>query len=458
MSLGVRGFRRAVVIAVMAVIGLAWQLTVSAPVRASVLGGVFDSVVIAEDTAGPIEHMTVDTAFTIPSGSHAGDTFTLSLADPFGWVNDSFDIVDPITGEPVAHVVVSGSVATFTLTSYVEGKGPIHGTATFYTYFKGGSVQEGDIVTAHFTTTDETFTDTVVVGPQPVNSKIPRKVFYWIDRATQDGFSFAIYAGTLDQVPDAGRTVTITDIPSTGVKVDCTTILMQMAPDVGGTPGTWSRIPVRDRTLTCPAATSPNGFVAELRNIPADSYVRVRGKAIVTDPTLTTYTNIADVQIYGQTPIRVKNSVRRFTGSGQATGTPTTTTSTTSTTSTSSTTSTTSTSSTSSTTSTTSTTSTSSTSSTTSTTSTTTPPSSTTTTTTTPPSSTTTTTTTTPPSSTTSSTTTTEPASTTTTLPDTGAGRTTSIGGLGGALVLLGTVLVFASARRSRASGRYLAR
>ena len=50
------------------------------------------------------------------------------------------------------------------------------------------------------------------------------------------------------------------------------------------------------------------------------------------------------------------------------------------------------------------------------------------------------------------------PASTTTTLPDTGAGRTTSIGGLGGALVLLGTVLVFASARRSRASGRYLAR
>ena len=121
--------------------------------------------------------MTVDAAFTIPAGSHAGDTFTLALAAPFAWVGDSFDIVDPVTGDPGAHVVVSGSVATFTLTDYVEGKGPIQGSTTLNTFFTNGSVEEGDIVTATFTTKDETFTDIVEVGPQPVSTGVNRKVF-----------------------------------------------------------------------------------------------------------------------------------------------------------------------------------------------------------------------------------------------------------------------------------------
>ena len=116
----------------------------------------------------------------------------------------------------------------------MSGKGPIQGSTTLNTFFTNGGVEEGDIVTATFTTKDETFTDIVEVGPQPVSTGVNRKVFVWIDRATQDGFSFAIYASTLNQVPDANRTVTITDIPSTGVKVDCATIRMQMAPTLAG--------------------------------------------------------------------------------------------------------------------------------------------------------------------------------------------------------------------------------
>lgn len=455
LSVGVRGFRRLVVVCIVAVAALAWQLSTSAPVRAAALSGVFDSVVVLEDTAGPGDHMSVDASFTIPAGSAAGDTFSLQLAAPFGWVADSFDILDPVSGAVVAHVTVSGSTATFTLTDYVVGKGAVHGTTTLNTFFTPGSVTEGQSVTAHFSSKDQTFTDVVTVGPETTNDGVNRKVFRWADRATQSGLVFAIYAATLDLVPDAAREVTITDLPSAGVTVDCASVTMQMAPDAGGVPGIWSRVPAADRTLTCPAPSSPRGFVAALRNIPANYHVRVRGTASVTDPGLSKYTNVADIRLYGQDPIRVKDAVRRFAGSGQATGTPSTTTSTTSTTTSSSTTSTSSTS-------TTSTSSTSSTTQPTTSSSTTTQP---TTTTTTSSSSTTqpTTTTTTSGTSTTSSGTTrgtwtVGSRSSTSNLPSTGSGTVTSLGTLGVALVLFGGLAVVTAARRPRATGRYLAR
>ena len=49
----VRSFRRVVVMAILALFAVAWQLTVSAPVRAAELGGVFDSIDVAQDIAGP---------------------------------------------------------------------------------------------------------------------------------------------------------------------------------------------------------------------------------------------------------------------------------------------------------------------------------------------------------------------------------------------------------------------
>jgi hypothetical protein len=449
LSVGVRGFRRLVVVCIVAVAALAWQLSTSAPVRAAALAGVFDSVVVLEDTAGPGDHMSVDASFTIPAGSAAGDTFSLQLAAPFDWVADSFDILDPVSGAVVAHVNVSGSTATFTLTDYVVGKGAVHGTTTLNTFFTPGSVTEGQSVTAHFSSKDQTFTDVVTVGPETTNDGVNRKVFRWADRATQNGLIFAIYAATLDLVPDAAREVTITDIPSAGATVDCASVTMQMAPDAGGVPGIWSRVPAADQTLTCPAPSSPRGFVAVARNIPANYHVRVRGTATVTDPGLSKYTNVADIRLYGQEPIRVKDAVRRFAGSGQATGTPSTTTSTTSTTSSSSTTSTSSTS----------TTSTSSTTQPTTSSSTTTQPTTSSSTTTPPTTTTTTSRTSTTTSATTRGTRTVDPRSSTSNLPSTGSGTVTSLGTLGVALILFGALAVGTTAsRRPRASGRYLAR
>lgn len=178
------------------------QSTSATPARATELGGVFTDVQIIPGTATDTDHMSVQATFAIPPGAVAGDTFTLALSDPFGWVGASFDVLDPGTGAVVAHVVVTGTTATFTLTDYVEQHANVVGTVDFMTYFKAGTVTEGDVVTATFTTKDDTFTDDVtVVGPN-TNNPLTRKEFRWTDRTLQDGFTFAIFATTLDAVPE----------------------------------------------------------------------------------------------------------------------------------------------------------------------------------------------------------------------------------------------------------------
>jgi hypothetical protein len=273
--------------------------------------------------------MEITASFTIPAGAVAGDTFTLTLNDPFNWVADSFDILDPDTGEVVAHVVVTGTLVTFTLTDYVESHLDISGSTSFYTYFDRGSVEAGDVVEATFTTKDDTFIDEVTIEPA---GEVPatRKEFRWTDRSLQDGFTFAILVSTLDAVPNASRSVQITDVPSVGVLVSCASLVFELAPDVAGSAGVYTTIPAAQVALTCPAPASPRGFFVRLTDIPADSHVRVRGTATVTDPGLASYRNVARVALYGATPIRVVDSVRRFASGGEAQGsTPTTTTTTT---------------------------------------------------------------------------------------------------------------------------------
>lgn len=328
------------VLAVLAMLAglLVVQSTGATPARATELGGVFTDVQIIPGTAGPGATMEISAAFAIPAGAVAGDTFTLTLNDPFNWVADSFDILDPDTGEVVAHVVVTGTLVTFTLTDYVESHLDISGSTSFYTYFDRGSVEAGDVVEATFTTKDDTFIDEVTIEP-PGEVPATRKEFRWTDRSLQDGFTFAILVSTLDAVPNASRSVQITDIPSVGVLVTCASLVFELAPDVAGSAGAYASIPAAQVALTCPAPASPRGFAVRLTGIPADSHVRVRGTATVTDPGLASYRNVARVGLYGATPIRVVDSVRRFASGGQAQGsTPTTTTTTTSSTTTSSTT------------------------------------------------------------------------------------------------------------------------
>ena len=177
-------------LAILAALLLA-QTTYAVPARATELGGVFTDVQIVPGTVGSGQTMEITASFTIPAGAVAGDTFTLALNDPFNWVADSFDILDPDTGEVVAHVVVTGTLVTFTLTDYVESHLDISGSTSFYTYFDRGSVEAGDVVEATFTTKDDTFIDEVTIEPA---GEVPatRKEFRWTDRSLQDGFTFAV--------------------------------------------------------------------------------------------------------------------------------------------------------------------------------------------------------------------------------------------------------------------------
>ena len=175
--------------------------------QAAPLSGFFTSVEIVPTTAGPKSRMDVAVAFTVPPGAKAGDTATLVLSGPFDWVNATFNILDPGTGEIVAVATVNGDILTVTLTDYVETREDISGTTSLMVAFEAGSVTEGETAEATFTG-DSVFHDTVVVGPPNTTpAERNRKTLAWANSTTQDKLVFAIYATTVGQSPDAPSTV-----------------------------------------------------------------------------------------------------------------------------------------------------------------------------------------------------------------------------------------------------------
>ena len=350
------GLRVGVALALVIILACLQSVFAATTARAAALTNVFTNVEIIETSAGLRQIMTIDTEWALPPEAVEGDTFSLTLPEEFNWVTSSFEVRDPDTNELVASVTVSGQVATFTVTDYVEAHNNIDGTARFFVEFDQGKVDRGDTVDWSFDTGDTTFTGSVEIpGPGDFNE---RKEFTWIDNVTQDGFTFAIYADpSPDNIPSS--TLEIIDRPGPGVQITCSSIVVEWTDTVGpgGNPGNFQATPSSEYTLTCPQANNPRGFRLEFDDLPASTFVRVSGTATVTDTTLSEYVNGATISLNGETPDRVQDRVRRYESSGEAQGPEnTTTTTTTSTTTTSTTTSSTTTSTTSTTTSTSSTT------------------------------------------------------------------------------------------------------
>ena len=106
----------------------------------------------------------------MPDGTQAGDTFTLTLGPPALWdsiVTNTFNLVDPATGEVVATATIRGLTATFTMTAYAENHINVRGTA----YLTAKIARDADLGnnTATLTTDGPDFTDTInVTGGQPI--------------------------------------------------------------------------------------------------------------------------------------------------------------------------------------------------------------------------------------------------------------------------------------------------
>lgn len=300
---------------------LALGLSAPSPAWAADVSSMFTSITISEQESPIGGRMQVDGTFTLPAGVQAGDTATITLGGPFEFVQMEFDIVDPETGEVAAHVVVSGTTATFTFTDYVEDHDRVSGDFSLYVLFERDQVTEGDTVDATFDA-GRTFDDTVDVLPVDPGTPEPiRKGIQWVDPTTQTTISWTVYATTTGAVPDADRTVTIVDDPRGTMTIDCASITnpplhIAIAPDVGGAPGTYQAVPSSQYTLTCPTASG--GYELRLTDIPADYHVRVRGQATPV-PGLDNYVNVARISLYGATPIVVRDGLRRFSGSGSAT-------------------------------------------------------------------------------------------------------------------------------------------
>ena len=253
--------------------------------QAAPLSGFFTSVEIVPTTAGPKSRMDVAVAFTVPPGAKAGDTATLVLSGPFDWVNATFNILDPGTGEIVAVATVNGDILTVTLTDYVETREDISGTTSLMVAFEAGSVTEGETAEATFTG-DSVFHDTVVVGPPNTTpAERNRKTLAWANSTTQDKLVFAIYATTVGQSPDATGEVRIVDLPGGGYTIDCASLEIVEAPDRNGKLGPYAPIPAARYRLTCGPgpAEAPDGFRLVIKGVATDMYIRVRGTATVTD-------------------------------------------------------------------------------------------------------------------------------------------------------------------------------
>lgn len=302
--------------------GVLWTATASA----DEVSGAFTNIEIIEETSGASGRLQVEVAFTVPVGTVAGDTATLTVSAPYRFVNLTFDVLDPDTGEVVGTVTVVNSTATLTFTDYVERFVDISGAFILGAFFEAGSVGDGDVVDATFETEGESFTDTVTIVPVEQNELTTFKRMRFTDPGTEDALSWVIQVSTLEAVPNVRRTVVIRDSPQEGNEVDCDSVTSEplniaIAPNNDGSPGAFRAIPATSIEFECGADRTGRGFILRLVDIDPNTFIRVRGNSIITDPTRGSYRNNAQVQVFGAEAETISDNVRRFVGSGEAQGT-----------------------------------------------------------------------------------------------------------------------------------------
>jgi len=270
---------------------------------------------------GQWERVDLACTWAVPDGSQPGDTFTMQLPPELRWFGSTdFEVVSP-SGDVVAtaHAYPDGHVV-FTLTDFVlTHPHDVHGACTFSTQFISVQSPPGQIDLAFDVGSTVLRVPIVVTDPcvsgcdGPLTG--PLKDTWWVD-AGQTTLQSVIRA---DTGPSLSNDVIISDDPGAGIALDCSTAYVVVGQNVGASgylvaPFHTAQYPA---TIVC----SPTGLTASWANLPPNERLEVWVRSVVTDATLTEYSNHGSVEQAGTTA-PVTSVVGRTTASGTGNGTP----------------------------------------------------------------------------------------------------------------------------------------
>ena len=256
-----------------------------------------------------------DMDWCVPDGSSADDFFTLTLPPELKVPNSfTFDLTDA-AGNVVAVATTNNGVLTFTLTSFVEGRNNVCGTAFVEASIDAENAVPDSTNDLVFSTASQDFMGTVDVGPVGDFSASRKFAFALADpTAAGNDITSGIETRALTAA-DVGTTVTFTDTPGPGTELDCSTTRSSIRDAAGDEVGT---IPAGGFTETCTPSGSMVTFVVTPDMV--DMRVRIVWDMNITDPSLATFTNDAIIDIGENETTADSATVQNLNGGGTGTG------------------------------------------------------------------------------------------------------------------------------------------
>ncbi|WP_116115592.1 Ig-like domain-containing protein [Austwickia chelonae] len=271
----------------------------------------------------------LDAEWTIPSGAHAGDTFTLTLPPELVATSTApFDVHAP-DGALVARVVWSGNQAVFTLTDYVDTHSGTKGSV----YFSASWSQTVDRNTTKsyvlsFAEIPNSITIDHVADAEGGTEQAFGKTGVWADSSEgstspTEALVWGVFMPT-GPVQGVASPVVITDTPGPGHTIDCSSVIgRQREYLAGGVPDT-TRLPSTLYTVT---SCSPNQLQITLTGhypgepaiYPGENiYFSLRTS--ITRASAASYENTASMQAAGFSSPADVYTVRRTEAGGQGVG------------------------------------------------------------------------------------------------------------------------------------------
>lgn len=268
------------------------------PGQASVITGAITSITTTATQVHQYDRVDLQCTWAVPDGSKPGDTFTLQLPSQLRWFGSSTFALKSPDGQTVAVAQVdSQGLVTFTLTSYVLTHSVnVHGDCSFSTQYAVATT--GQNVVLDFRVGAQVITLEIGTGV-PCTQNCPpahteaAKTMWWTDGTQQSTRSRIEAPPTTADI----STVTLTDKPGAGLAIDCTSV----APAVGKTLDADGLVVQPGDAALHPAQVlcSPTSLSVMWTGLPPGEYTEVELTTIVTDPTLSTYSNTGTVRVNG---------------------------------------------------------------------------------------------------------------------------------------------------------------
>ena len=294
----------------------------STSASASAIPGAILGVTVTPPNPAHYQSVTTDIDYCVHNAK-AGDTFSLTLPNQLTSYPPSFPLTGP-NGVVVGAVTIKQNpppaVATFTLSSYVNGLPSVCGTATFSAAISS-TVKAGTTTTLKYTSNDNTvFSAPITVQPGKVIGRTtPRKYGTFTDSTdTCDTNVTDCLQWAIETPAGPAKGATITDPMPAGQTLDCSSVGVLVGVAASDTGQFIKGKAYSDFTKSC----ASNTLTVTIGAIPSDMIVQVKFRISVSgthDPG-TTYADSASVDVTNSKGVTKKWQVHAHKSSGSGSG------------------------------------------------------------------------------------------------------------------------------------------